>query len=86
MSNWIETHNYRMWLAGGPYEAFTELAPGHPNAGTLSITDMRIKLSHSIGLDRSRRINQTIANTGTAVVKTKEAVGKNMKKKYFSSF
>lgn len=28
------------------------------------------------GLDRGRRLNQTLANTGTAVVKTKEAVGK----------
>lgn len=37
-----------------------------------------IKIFHSTiqGLDKSRRINQTLATTGTAVVKTKEVVGK----------
>ncbi|RXG57557.1 Late secretory pathway protein AVL9-like protein [Armadillidium vulgare] len=76
ISAWKETHNYRMWLAGGPYPSLLELTPGHPHAGHLSMNDMRIRLSHTIqGLDKGRRLNQTLASTGTAVVKTKEAVG-----------
>ncbi|KAK4310949.1 hypothetical protein Pmani_017525 [Petrolisthes manimaculis] len=76
MAAWRNSHNYRMWLAAGPYDNLMELTPGHPHAGNLSMTDMRIRLSHTIqGLDKSRRINQTLATTGTAVVKTKEAVG-----------
>ncbi|KAB7503200.1 Late secretory pathway protein AVL9-like protein [Armadillidium nasatum] len=76
ISAWKETHNYRMWLAGGPYPSLLELTPGHPHAGHLSMNDMRIRLSHTIqSLDKGRRLNQTLASTGTAVVKTKEAVG-----------
>nr|XP_053644228.1 late secretory pathway protein AVL9 homolog isoform X2 [Cherax quadricarinatus] len=76
MSAWKETHNYRVWMASGPYPSLMELTPGHPHAGNLSMNDMRIRLSHTIqGLDKGRRINQTLATTGTAVVKTKEAVG-----------
>ncbi|XP_045597913.1 late secretory pathway protein AVL9 homolog isoform X2 [Procambarus clarkii] len=76
MSAWKGTHNYRVWMASGPYPTLMELTPGHPHAGNLSMNDMRIRLSHTIqGLDKGRRINQTLANTGTAVVKTKEAVG-----------
>ncbi|XP_068213138.1 late secretory pathway protein AVL9 homolog isoform X2 [Palaemon carinicauda] len=76
MIAWKETHNYRMWKASGPYPSLMELMPAHPHAGNLSMTDMRIRLSHTIqGLDKGRRINQTLATTGTAVVKTKEAVG-----------
>ncbi|XP_045129159.1 late secretory pathway protein AVL9 homolog isoform X4 [Portunus trituberculatus] len=76
MTAWKGTHNFRVWVASGPYTSLMELTPGHPHAGHLSMTDMRIRLSHTIqGLDKSRRINQTLATTGTAVVKTKEAVG-----------
>ncbi|XP_066953015.1 late secretory pathway protein AVL9 homolog isoform X3 [Macrobrachium rosenbergii] len=76
MTAWKETHNYRMWKASGPYPSLMDLMPAHPHAGNLSMTDMRIRLSHTIqGLDKGRRINQTLATTGTAVVKTKEAVG-----------
>lgn len=76
MTAWKGTHNFRVWVASGPYSSLMELTPGHPHAGHLSMTDMRIRLSHTIqGLDKSRRINQTLATTGTAVVKTKEAVG-----------
>ncbi|XP_042230694.1 late secretory pathway protein AVL9 homolog isoform X2 [Homarus americanus] len=76
MSAWKGTHNYRVWMASGPYPTLMELTPGHPHAGNLSMNDMRIRLSHTIqGLDKGRRINQTLATTGTAVVKTKEAVG-----------
>ncbi|XP_076033296.1 late secretory pathway protein AVL9 homolog isoform X2 [Oratosquilla oratoria] len=73
---WRNTHNYRVWSAAGPYMSLLELSPGHPHAGTLSMADMKIRLSHTIqGLDKGRKINQTLATTGTAVVKTREAVG-----------
>lgn len=76
MTAWKGSHNFRVWVASGPYPSLMELTAGHPHAGHLSMTDMRIRLSHTIqGLDKSRRINQTLATTGTAVVKTKEAVG-----------
>ncbi|CAL4086197.1 unnamed protein product, partial [Meganyctiphanes norvegica] len=70
------SHSYRVWSAEGPYPALMELTAGHPHAGHLSMSDMRIRLSHTIqGLDKGRRLNQTIVNTGAAAVKTKEAVG-----------
>ncbi|XP_071537401.1 late secretory pathway protein AVL9 homolog isoform X4 [Panulirus ornatus] len=76
MTAWKASHNYRVWMASGPYPTLMELTAGHPHAGNLSMNDMRIRLSHTIqGLDKGRRINQTLATTGTAVVKTKEAVG-----------
>lgn len=76
VTSWKRSHNYRVWIASGTYPTLMELMPGHPHAGNLSMTDMRIRLSHTIqGLDKGRRINQTLATTGTAVVKTREAVG-----------
>uniref|UniRef100_A0A2P2I3L7 Late secretory pathway protein AVL9 homolog n=1 Tax=Hirondellea gigas TaxID=1518452 RepID=A0A2P2I3L7_9CRUS len=76
MTAWRKTLHYQHWLNAGPYNKLMEVSPCHPNAGHLSIADVRIRLAHSLlGGERSRRINQTIASTGTAVVKTKEAVG-----------
>ena len=83
VSAWRETRHYQQWCSEGPYPQLLHISPCHPNAGHLSISDVRIRLQHSLlGGDRSRRINQTIASTGTAVKQTKEAVGKD----FFISF
>ena len=42
---WKKTNNYSTWLSNGPYFSLEEVAPGHPHAGTLSMSDMKIRLS-----------------------------------------
>ena len=48
MTAWKGTHNFRVWVASGPYNSLMELTPGHPHAGHLSMTDMRIRLSQYV--------------------------------------
>jgi hypothetical protein len=52
------------------------ICPGHPNEGNISMSDMRIKLSHAMhNSEGGRRLNQAVANTGRAVAQTGKAFG-----------
>ncbi|CAG0900754.1 unnamed protein product [Darwinula stevensoni] len=67
VSAWKETHNYRLWV-GRPHDGILEINPGHPFSGQLSVSDVKLKLSHTLqSSERGRRINQTLSQTGKVV-------------------
>nr|XP_023015382.1 late secretory pathway protein AVL9 homolog isoform X1 [Leptinotarsa decemlineata] len=75
VSTWRDSHNYKMWLSGiNP--GILEVHPGHPFAGQLSVSDMKLRLAHTIqNTESGRKINQAMASTGKAVATTSKAVG-----------
>jgi hypothetical protein len=60
----METHSYREWLNDkkGP-DLLTELlSPGHPYSGSLSVSDMKLHLSNTIGnTEGGKRVTQAVA-------------------------
>ena len=65
--------NYRLWREHvsnetTDIETFVNLPPLHPCSGQLSINDMRLHLSNTIGNTESgKKVTQAVANTGRAV-------------------
>ncbi|XP_044755831.1 late secretory pathway protein AVL9 homolog [Coccinella septempunctata] len=72
---WRETHNYKMWLSGiNP--GILDVSAGHPFAGQLSVSDMKLRFAHTMQNSESgRKINQAMISTGKAVATTSKAVG-----------
>ncbi|XP_056633967.1 late secretory pathway protein AVL9 homolog [Diorhabda sublineata] len=75
ISCWRDTHNYKIWLSGiNP--GILDVHPGHPFAGQLSVSDMKLRFSHTMqNTESGRKLNQAMASTGKAVVTTSKAVG-----------
>lgn len=75
VSAWRDTHNYKIWLSGiNP--GILDVHPGHPFAGQLSVSDMKLRFSHTMqNTESGRKINQAMTSTGKAVVTTSKAVG-----------
>ncbi|KAL3268787.1 hypothetical protein HHI36_007884 [Cryptolaemus montrouzieri] len=73
---WRGTHNYKMWLSGiNP--GILDVAAGHPFAGQLSVSDMKLRFAHTMqNTESGRKINQAMISTGKAVATTSKAVGK----------
>ena len=44
MSTWKLTHNYHKWTCD-EHPGIWDLNPGHPFAGQLSVSDMKLRLS-----------------------------------------
>ncbi|XP_047111178.1 late secretory pathway protein AVL9 homolog [Schistocerca piceifrons] len=75
MSAWKDTHNYKMWVSSD-HSAIWDVNPGHPFAGQLSVSDMKLRLSHTMqNTEGGRKLNQAMASTGRAVATTGRAVG-----------
>lgn len=75
MSAWKDTHNYKMWVSSD-HAAIWDVNPGHPFAGQLSVSDMKLRLSHTMqNTEGGRKLNQAMASTGRAVATTGRAVG-----------
>lgn len=92
MTAWKATHNYKMWSSSS-HLGVLEVNPGHPFQGQLSMSDMKLKFSHTMqSSERGRRINTAVVNTGKAVVQTGKAVGgaltsaKSVVSSWWSSF
>lgn len=67
MNYWKTTQNYKIWLASGG-SGMSNIEPGHPCQGQLSMADFRIKLSQAVfSTERGKKINQTIGQTSKAV-------------------
>ncbi|GBP85348.1 Late secretory pathway protein AVL9 homolog [Eumeta japonica] len=79
MSAFKSTTIYQQWLKAtnsGDIEAFLNLAPVHPFAGQLSVSDMKLKLAHTMSASESgRKVTAAVASTGRAVATTSRAVG-----------
>ncbi|KFM58158.1 Late secretory pathway protein AVL9-like protein, partial [Stegodyphus mimosarum] len=92
LNAWKSTHNYKMWSSSS-HLGILEVNPGHPFQGQLSMSDMKLKFSHTMqSSERGRRLNTAVVNTGKAVVQTGKAVGgaltsaKSVVSSWWSSF
>lgn len=47
VSAWKDTHNYKMWNSQDS-PGILEINPGHPFAGQLSVSDMKLRLSQYV--------------------------------------
>jgi hypothetical protein len=78
---WKNTNNWRIWNDYVNSEerntpGIFSLAPGHPCEGNISVTDMKLRLSHTMqSTESGRRINQAVTSTGKAVAQTGKVVG-----------
>ncbi|ODM92820.1 Late secretory pathway protein AVL9 [Orchesella cincta] len=70
---WQSTHNWKTWEAYVNSDerdtpGIYSICPGHPNDGNISVSDMKIRLSHTMQSSESgRKIKETVASTGKAV-------------------
>lgn len=72
---WRLTNNYKIWNSSNKPE-ISNIEPGHPFAGQLSVQDMKLRLSHTMqNTESGRKLNQAMASTGRAVATTGKAVG-----------
>uniref|UniRef100_A0A914W3S0 UDENN domain-containing protein n=1 Tax=Plectus sambesii TaxID=2011161 RepID=A0A914W3S0_9BILA len=72
---WKAKHNYRIWACGHYPDLQTAVA-GHPFAGQLSVSDMKLRLEHSLGSsEQGRKVTAVVSQTGKYVSQT----GRNVK-------
>ncbi|XP_023681012.2 late secretory pathway protein AVL9 homolog isoform X1 [Paramormyrops kingsleyae] len=78
VSAWKVTHNYRVWHSN-PHEAMSEVAVGHPFQGHYSVTDVKLRFSHSVqNSERGKKIGNAMMTTSRSVVQTGKAVGQSV--------
>lgn len=72
---WQKTRNGKRWIQG-EHLGVLEVNPGHPYQGQLSMSDMKLRISHTMqSSERGRKINEAVASTGRAVAQTGKALG-----------
>ncbi|GAB6030543.1 hypothetical protein CHUAL_007408 [Chamberlinius hualienensis] len=75
MSAWKQTHNYNLWKASDK-DGILEINPGHPFHGQIGVSDMKLRLSHTMqNSERGKKLNQAVVNTGKAVIQTSKVLG-----------
>ncbi|GLD54508.1 late secretory pathway protein AVL9 homolog, partial [Lates japonicus] len=75
---WKITHNYRVWYSN-KHPAMTAITPGHPFQGQYSVTDVKLRLSHSVqNSERGKKIGNAMMTTSRSVVQTGKAVGQSV--------
>lgn len=75
---WKITHNYRVWFSN-KHPAMTTITPGHPFQGQYSVTDVKLRLSHSVqNSERGKKIGNAMMTTSRSVVQTSKAVGQSV--------
>ncbi|XP_031439468.1 late secretory pathway protein AVL9 homolog [Clupea harengus] len=78
VSAWRITHNFRVWYSN-KHPAMAEITPGHPCLGQYSVTDMKLRLSHSVqNSERGKKIGNAVMTTSRSVVQTGKAVGQSV--------
>lgn len=72
-----ESSSYKQWLANPQSQNITsEVNPGHPFAGQLSVQDMKLRFAHTMQTtEGGRKLNQAMVSTGRVVATTGRAVG-----------
>lgn len=68
---WKGTKNYQEWVENKEATKLLaeRLPPGHPYSGSLSMADMKLHLTHTIGnSEGGKRVTQAVANTSKALV------------------
>ncbi|XP_008055125.1 late secretory pathway protein AVL9 homolog isoform X2 [Carlito syrichta] len=72
---WKNTHNYRVWNSN-KHPALAEINPNHPFQGQYSVSDMKLRFSHSVqNSERGKKIGNVMVTTSRNVVQTGKAVG-----------
>lgn len=75
MSTLKETNNYKLWNSSA-HSGLDGISCGHPFAGQLSVSDMKLRLAHTMqNSEGGRKLNQAMASTGRVVATTSKAVG-----------
>nr|XP_033786470.1 late secretory pathway protein AVL9 homolog isoform X1 [Geotrypetes seraphini] len=75
---WKNTHNYRVWNSN-KHPALSEVHPSHPFQGQYSVSDMKLRLSHSVqNSERGKKIGNAVITTSRNVVQTGKAVGQSV--------
>uniref|UniRef100_A0A663E1T9 AVL9 cell migration associated n=1 Tax=Aquila chrysaetos chrysaetos TaxID=223781 RepID=A0A663E1T9_AQUCH len=73
---WKNTHNYRVWNSN-KHSALAEVNSSHPFQGQYSVSDVKLRLSHSVqNSERGKKIGNVMVSTSRNVVQTGKAVGK----------
>ncbi|XP_038964611.2 late secretory pathway protein AVL9 homolog isoform X2 [Rattus norvegicus] len=71
---WKNTHNYRVWNSN-KHPALAEINPNHPFQGQYSVSDMKLRFSHSVqNSERGKKIGNVMVTTSRNVVQTGKAV------------
>ncbi|XP_053409538.1 late secretory pathway protein AVL9 homolog isoform X2 [Nycticebus coucang] len=75
---WKNTHNYRVWNSN-KHPALAEINPNHPFQGQYSVSDMKLRFSHSVqNSERGKKIGNVMVTTSRNVVQTGKAVGQSV--------
>ncbi|NWH65528.1 AVL9 protein, partial [Geococcyx californianus] len=75
---WKNTHNYRVWNSN-KHPALAEVNPSHPFQGQYSVSDVKLRLSHSVqNSERGKKIGNAMVSTSRNVVQTGKAVGQSV--------
>ncbi|XP_054427311.1 late secretory pathway protein AVL9 homolog [Pteronotus mesoamericanus] len=75
---WKNTHNYRVWHSN-KHPALAEINPNHPFQGQYSVSDMKLRFSHSVqNSERGKKIGNVMVTTSRNVVQTGKAVGQSV--------
>ncbi|OCT76056.1 late secretory pathway protein AVL9 homolog [Xenopus laevis] len=75
---WKISHSYRVWNSN-KHPALAEVNPSHPFQGHYSVTDVRLRLSHSVqNSDRGKKIGNAVVTTSRSMVQTGKAVGQSV--------
>nr|XP_020666929.1 late secretory pathway protein AVL9 homolog [Pogona vitticeps]XP_020666930.1 late secretory pathway protein AVL9 homolog [Pogona vitticeps] len=75
---WKNTHNYRVWNSNR-HPALAEVNPSHPFQGQYSVSDVKLRLSHSVqNSERGKKIGNAMVTTSRNVVQTGRAVGQSV--------
>lgn len=70
-----DTHCFKVW-SSRDHSGLDSLSAGHPFSGQLSVSDMKLRLAHTMqNSEGGRKFNQAMASTGRAVATTSKAVG-----------
>ncbi|XP_078008224.1 late secretory pathway protein AVL9 homolog isoform X2 [Phascolarctos cinereus] len=72
---WKNTHNYRVWNSNR-HPALAEINPNHPFQGQYSVSDVKLRFSHSVqNSERGKKLGNAMVVTSRNVVQTGKAVG-----------
>ncbi|KAM4028056.1 late secretory pathway protein AVL9 homolog [Anomaloglossus baeobatrachus] len=78
ISVWKITHNYRVWNSN-KHPALAEVNPCHPFQGNYSVSDVKLRLSHSVqNSERGKKLGNAVVTTSRNMVQTGKAVGQSV--------
>ncbi|XP_059841357.1 late secretory pathway protein AVL9 homolog isoform X1 [Hypanus sabinus] len=75
---WRNTHNFRVWYSN-KYPTITQVHPGHPFQGQYNVSDVKLRLSHSVqNSERGKKLGNAMISTSRSVMQTGKAVSQSV--------